>query len=407
VKQSSMASFDLNAITRADVPLYLQGGAFYRALNSDEGDSATISVPTNCMKSNTSVANAGDLVHLLNSLRFWAVDELPLADILPFLLAGSTADDEVMTYVENFSALPVIIALRNTDPHSWIARAITLGSVKVVAHLDGCKRTWPGDVASELAAKNGHLNMLKYILSRNKRLSQNTASVAVDAGHADCLQFAYENGGCWNPSGLSNSAVQKGHLQCVKYLHSVGLVEVGGNLCSVAADNGSIEMVMYLRSLGCTWSAATTCAAARNGHLECLQYLHAQGCPWGESTCLAAAANGHKHCLEFARAHGCPWSARTMKRAVAEARVDMVQYLHAQGCPWDDQTCLQALRELYDQQPGHFDCLRYLHAAGCPFDKTACLAAAKKLQKDLPRMKSKAGLIEVCDMYIAALETQP
>ena len=262
-----MSSIASSEVSRLDVPVYLQGGVFYQTLNSEEGDSSAISVPSNCVKGDTTVATTEDLVHLLNSLRFWGVDELPLADIAPFLLADNAADNEVIAYIENFPTLSIIIALRNTDPHSWISHAITLGSVEVVRYLDGCKRTWPGNVASELAAKNGHLSMLKFILQRNNHLSQNTASVAVDAGHADCLQFAYENGGCWNPSGLSHIAVQKGHLQCVKYLHSVGLVDAGGNLCSVAADSGSVEMVIYMRGLGCAWSATTTCAAARNGHL--------------------------------------------------------------------------------------------------------------------------------------------
>jgi len=61
-------------ISKHQVPLYLQMGAFHRSLEGEEDENDKILVPRNTLKQNRSISTLADLDHLLNSLRFWGVD---------------------------------------------------------------------------------------------------------------------------------------------------------------------------------------------------------------------------------------------------------------------------------------------------------------------------------------------
>jgi len=102
--------------------------------------------------------------------------------------------------------------------------------------------------------------------------------MAAKNGHLNCLKYARENGCLWGKMTCSNAAEQ-GHLDCLKYAH----------------ENG------------CFWDQTTCSKAAKNGHLECLKYAHQNGCPWDvHSACFDSVGIGNKDCREYALKNGCP-----------------------------------------------------------------------------------------------------
>jgi hypothetical protein len=68
-------------VTLAKVPAYLQKGELFRNLKQNEGTNVeeheNIVVPKDCMKQTISVQNNRELLYLVHSLRYWAVDEMP------------------------------------------------------------------------------------------------------------------------------------------------------------------------------------------------------------------------------------------------------------------------------------------------------------------------------------------
>ena len=72
-------------------------------------------------------------------------------------------------------------------------------------------------------------------------------------------------------------AAKNGHLECLKYLHENGC-PWDEKTCSKAAENGQLECLKYAHEKGCPWNEDTCSCANSNGHLECLQYARENGC---------------------------------------------------------------------------------------------------------------------------------
>lgn len=63
-------------ISYSDIPSYLHGGSFYRALNAEEQE-GEIQVPEECYCLNNSVSASEDFAKLLRITAFWGLDRLP------------------------------------------------------------------------------------------------------------------------------------------------------------------------------------------------------------------------------------------------------------------------------------------------------------------------------------------
>jgi len=100
-------------------------------------------------------------------------------------------------------------------------------------------------------------------------------------------------------------AAKNNHLNCLKYAHENGC-PWDENTCKVAAKYGHLDCLKYLHENGCPWNKYACASAAEDGHLDCLKYLHENDCPWDKMTCQLAAKNDHLDCLRYAQENGCP-----------------------------------------------------------------------------------------------------
>lgn len=69
------------------------------------------------------------------------------------------------------------------------------------------------------AARNGHLNCLRYLHQRGWASDISTSTAAAANGHIDCLIFAHEHGCPWNMTTYQ-SAIAGGHMNCANYLQA-------------------------------------------------------------------------------------------------------------------------------------------------------------------------------------------
>lgn len=90
------------SVSKSRVPPYLQKGEFFLSLGCD-GDEE-VEVPADTLKPDTSVENLSDLRHLLVSLRFWIVSELP-RELVSFAISqnGSDIDDVMLEFSAHHS----------------------------------------------------------------------------------------------------------------------------------------------------------------------------------------------------------------------------------------------------------------------------------------------------------------
>ncbi|GFH52444.1 ankyrin repeat domain-containing protein [Chaetoceros tenuissimus] len=220
----------------------------------------------------------------------------------------------------------------------------------------------------EAAVGHGHLNVFVYLMKKiNCRYSSTFCKLAAREGHLDCLRYLHENGCEWD-SHSCRTAAGNGHLHCLRYLHENGC-EWDSNSCRTAAGNGHLHCLRYLHENGCEWDSNSCRTAAEGGHLDCLRYLHENGCEWDIKSCHYAADGGHLDCLRYLHENGCEWDSWTIDYAAGNGHLDCLRYLHENGCEWDSDTCFKAAGD------GHLDCLRYLHENGCEWRRDSCYYA--------------------------------
>jgi hypothetical protein len=203
-------------------------------------------------------------------------------------------------------------------------------------------------------------------------------SLAARGGHLEVVKWL-DSTGCPRDDATGLAAAAGGHLEVLKWLHSVG----GGGArtsswtCAVAAEGGHLEVLKWLHTTGYPCDSMTCYAAALGGRLEVLKWLHSAGCPWDSVTCYAAAWGGHLEMLKWLHSTGCPRNSETCYTAAFRGHLEVLKWLHNTGCPWDSATCYAAARG------GYLEVLKWLHSAGCPWDEAFVrgLAAAEGHQE--------------------------
>ena len=100
-------------------------------------------------------------------------------------------------------------------------------------------------------------------------------------------------------------AAKNGHLDVLKWARSEGC-PWNSWTCTNAARNGYLDILKWARANGCPWDAWTCAYAANDGHLDVLKWLRSADCPWDTKTYAFAAENGHLDILKWARENGCP-----------------------------------------------------------------------------------------------------
>ena len=113
------------------------------------------------------------------------------------------------------------------------------------------------DCAIGWASENGHLDVVRYLVSQG-------ASVSADNDYA--IRWARQNG----------------HLEVVKYLmeHGASITACDNYAIKLASENGHLEVVKWLVERDVDVTASDNCAvrrANRNGHTKVVNYLVKHG----------------------------------------------------------------------------------------------------------------------------------
>lgn len=162
-----------------------------------------------------------------------------------------------------------------------------------------------------VAAKEGHLDILKWLKEIGCELSKNVFDsdkdpryVAAKEGHLHILKWLKENGYMPNWYACSEAAYG-GHLEVLKWFIDNGC---SCDVCYIAARGGQLHILKWARENGFEWNEYTCTIAAEKGHLEVLKWARENGCPWKKSVCSRAAEKGHLHVLKWAIENGCSYN---------------------------------------------------------------------------------------------------
>ena len=171
-----------------------------------------------------------------------------------------------------------------------------------LTHFFFSKKKVPGTLA--YAAREGRLNVLRWLRVRNCPWDEDTCTGAAKGGHLEILKWLQSEGCPWDE-----------------------------DTCAGAAEGGHLDILRWLRSEGCPWDEFTCVRAAEGGNLEILKWLQSEGCPWDEDTCTGAVEGGHLDVLEHAIGEGCEWNiGKLLAVAARKGHVHILSWLESNGC---------------------------------------------------------------------------
>lgn len=223
----------------------------------------------------------------------------------------------ILAFMLGMLPIQAVWADKNADLLTYSALKGDLAKVKQLIEQQGVNvnAKYAGGTALMLASTEGHLEIVKYLISKGADINAKsdkgwTALMAAsgEKGHLDVVKYLISKGADINArnddgrTALMNAATYSGNLEIVK-----ALVEGKGGLLSVfskgvdvnakddngetalmgACGNGHLEIVKYLISKGADINAKAEATRFRGttalilasmyGHLEVVKYLVSKG----------------------------------------------------------------------------------------------------------------------------------
>ncbi len=150
----------------------------------------------------------------------------------------------------------------------------------------------------------GHLNLLKLIWN-NIEHNEDVCDIAAGNGQIEVLKWVLANN---YPLSGWLSAVKNDHLEVLQWFQENDVhYTISRYICSHAAKYGRLNILIWARKTGYYWDENTCTNAAANGHLDVLKWARANGCEWSNTTSLFAGLHRRFNILKWLIDNGCPW----------------------------------------------------------------------------------------------------
>lgn len=174
------------------------------------------------------------------------------------------------------------------------------------------------------AAASGHVEILQYCREKGCEEPNRFCEAACAGGNLKLLQDLHASGYPW--AGTCPIAAKKGHLEILKWALSAG-APLDSETFAAAARAGQLETLKWLKSNGCPTSQSAVCYAAQNGHQEVVEWLLDNGAPYSEWCYGAAASAGNLNILKMLWNRKCPVDEQAAVGAVAAGQYEILQWL--------------------------------------------------------------------------------
>lgn len=211
-----------------------------------------------------------------------------------------------------------------------------------------------------IAAKNGHLKLIKHFMEHNYFPTKHTLCLIIkylSNCHMDekwimdqlehWIQFQstwYERGGIhiantsiyFNASPkMTSSAATGQNIIVLKWLRENGC-PCDNKTCANASRYGRFETLKWANEMGCTWDEWVCFHAARHGHFEILKWALENDCPCDDRVCMFAAKGGSLEILQWLLEYGFQFPHNAFPAVITNKNFHLVKWLIQQGIPCNE-----------------------------------------------------------------------
>lgn len=234
---------DKIVLTKATTPVYLQSSdtfqQFFEGFDNDTNKSEEITIPSQYCKLDETVLCQEDLVQLCHTIRYWGVHGVSLAVVdAAFSDLDINWPDIAAEFGAELEYVRSLVDLRRLNQNIRIGVAVRKGyDFTIIQYLHERGFSVP-DTLYNVAALSGRRDVLEYF-----HLHQMKA-------HAEFGED-YRSWKAWD-EGTCHLAAREGHLECLKYLHKSGCPWDKATT-EAAVTNGHLPCLQYARENGCSW----------------------------------------------------------------------------------------------------------------------------------------------------------
>ena len=189
-----------------------------------------------------------------------------------------------------------------------------MSSISTLEFVWENKSLWPRDWIDEErdfcyeVAETNKLELLKWAREEKKcEWDEETINVAVLKGNLKMVKYCIANE-CPINEWACVLAAKNGHLEILKYLHEEVKAPWDSWTADWAAERGHLHILEYLVERKYDQYSVYACTvAAENGHLDCLKYLHETAkAPWDSDAVRYAHKKNHTECVQYLLDNNCP-----------------------------------------------------------------------------------------------------
>ena len=201
-----------------------------------------------------------------------------------------------------------------------------------------------------MAAKNGDMKTLTWLRVLGCQWNENTFYLAAKYGHLDMLKWIYDVDPLFPYSSciIATGAAKGGHIAILEWIKSINSININPQfLCAGAAAYGQLEVLKYYSQqlhefindpmLGQinndivshinNWHAADS--AALGGKMEVLKWFREIGCHIPNSAVGYATIGGHLHIIKWLLDDTFQWSYAGKSKVILQSTMNAIRYGHS------------------------------------------------------------------------------
>ncbi len=164
---------------------------------------------------------------------------------------------EIAIKNKNYNIVQYLINMECPMPADIMNKIVATGDTRMIKlAVDTIqKKSWlvdtymPDVKTNIVAAKNGHLPIIEYLVEQKIPINEDVLNAAVIYGHLKIVKYIQENYKLADHQTLIYAAAW-GHVEIVKYLHEIG-IELTAEAINQAELNDKFDVVEYLDKNKC------------------------------------------------------------------------------------------------------------------------------------------------------------